>query len=551
MSQPECGVCFYGFQDTGGKRPLSLRCGHSYCFDCVTSLSQPRRCPTCSAPVLNLNQIPTNFAIVQGLSLTSTSGPQLSAAVAGSATQSNTAELALDETINSLRENLMSLLKRQQCAQEVARAQSTVYGLRTILEWLESFYSNIERFQLLATDRCTGFFKSMVDTVVQIMVALLFFPMKLLALSFLGLHSLELQAQNTRLDKKLRRFYQVGGRVDDLRSSTPHSKHLPKVGDILIRPLLSLHVFLSWIRIWNIFWFFVEYYAGQLFRESMTVKIFSDSDVSNIFKFFFMPDALKNYAEAIDAIEYYAICSCSAAFILSPLVYALAIRFPLFSFSKYEAALVTYIWPLHRLQLAYLGGFALLSMLFRIGKCAICINNDFLLKRLCLPVNMSGSSSSTFNQFFVPTSDVVNGACVLKNRGTDGYDEGSLMLYYTGRSWKVTKTSFKYELEWGYGTLECPSSLIPIQLAQLRTSWKVFGTYEASLKASPYYSYLFKEKTEVNVITKSSTVENDPNGGKNLNVDSNPNGGKSLKDKTRGRRKGIFRMDKKIFGIHF
>ena len=54
-----CAVCWRDFSSI--IKPLSLACGHSYCYDCSILL---RKCPLCRQRVLQNTSRPTNYALL-------------------------------------------------------------------------------------------------------------------------------------------------------------------------------------------------------------------------------------------------------------------------------------------------------------------------------------------------------------------------------------------------------------------------------------------------------------------------------------------------------
>lgn len=65
----ECGICFkpYNHQD---KKPLSLPCGHSFCFECCKKLQKHQiiQCPyDKSTHTILPENLPVNYQVLSGL----------------------------------------------------------------------------------------------------------------------------------------------------------------------------------------------------------------------------------------------------------------------------------------------------------------------------------------------------------------------------------------------------------------------------------------------------------------------------------------------------
>ena len=54
-----CSVCWRDFSSI--IKPLSLACGHSYCYDCSILL---RKCPLCRSRLVQNGSRPTNYALL-------------------------------------------------------------------------------------------------------------------------------------------------------------------------------------------------------------------------------------------------------------------------------------------------------------------------------------------------------------------------------------------------------------------------------------------------------------------------------------------------------
>ena len=54
-----CAVCWRDFSSL--VKPLSLSCGHSYCYDCSILL---KKCPLCRSRLLHNASKPTNYALL-------------------------------------------------------------------------------------------------------------------------------------------------------------------------------------------------------------------------------------------------------------------------------------------------------------------------------------------------------------------------------------------------------------------------------------------------------------------------------------------------------
>ena len=54
-----CAVCWRDFSSI--IKPLSLACGHSYCYDCSILL---RKCPLCRSRLVQNGSRPTNYALL-------------------------------------------------------------------------------------------------------------------------------------------------------------------------------------------------------------------------------------------------------------------------------------------------------------------------------------------------------------------------------------------------------------------------------------------------------------------------------------------------------
>jgi hypothetical protein len=63
-------VCYYTYEEEGGRRPRAFPCLHTYCTSCCEGvLRTTRACPLCSQPlpptVAEVEQLPRNWALIQ------------------------------------------------------------------------------------------------------------------------------------------------------------------------------------------------------------------------------------------------------------------------------------------------------------------------------------------------------------------------------------------------------------------------------------------------------------------------------------------------------
>jgi hypothetical protein len=68
MSIFECSICYTSYNNEQNK-PLSLPCGHAFCYQCVTKLpdqdSEVFNCPQCKIQIATpIAQLPVCYAIV-------------------------------------------------------------------------------------------------------------------------------------------------------------------------------------------------------------------------------------------------------------------------------------------------------------------------------------------------------------------------------------------------------------------------------------------------------------------------------------------------------
>ena len=118
-----CGLCLEQYSDeTGEHLPLSLPCGHSFCFKCVGSL-QSKCCPNDRTKFASVSALPRNYAVLEILRVpppASASAPDSAPSLAVQALRRlSTAELEaelearrqLDAQINEIAESLVAQSK--------------------------------------------------------------------------------------------------------------------------------------------------------------------------------------------------------------------------------------------------------------------------------------------------------------------------------------------------------------------------------------------------------------------------------------------------------